>query len=114
MKKILLFLILTTLTNISYASFPSIDTLTSHQDTVKSETTLEYHQRMKAMGFNIANCLCTDCQKFKGEAISIKKTSSPAKKITTTLLNIGFFLLISILIIGLYSVYLIMCWISSI
>ena len=113
MKKLLWFLILIAITNISYASFPLNDTLILYQDTLKSETTLEYHQRMKAMGFDISNCLCTDCRKFKGESINFKKTSSNEKKMATTLRNIGGFLLTCILIIVFILLFLIIKSVSD-
>ena len=70
MKKIILLLItLTTLTNVSYASFPipfqpviSIDTIIIDTNKiVVKETTSEYHSRMQKEGFDIDNCMCIDC-----------------------------------------------------
>ena len=62
MKKIILILItLTAFTNVSYASFPIIDTLEIKQDTVKTETVAEYHLRMQKMGFDIDDCRCERC-----------------------------------------------------
>ena len=67
MKKLLLLLItLITFTNISYASFPITDTLKVKQDTIQTETVDQYHIRMQKMGFDIDNCKCDDCKKFKG------------------------------------------------
>ena len=71
MKKIILLLItLTTLTNVSYASFPipvqpviSIDTIIPDTNKiVVKETTSEYHSRMQKEGFDIDNCMCIDCR----------------------------------------------------
>ena len=62
MKKLLLILItLTTLTNVSYASFPVSDTLKVKQDSVQTETVEQYHTRMQKMGFDINLCQCKDC-----------------------------------------------------
>jgi len=62
MKKLLLLLItLTTLTNVSYASFPIVDTLKVKQDTVQTETVDQYHLRMQKMGFDIEDCKCELC-----------------------------------------------------
>ena len=62
MKKLLLLLItLTTLTNVSYASFPVTDTLKIKQDTVQTETGEQYHLRMQEMGFDIDDCRCEKC-----------------------------------------------------
>ena len=71
MKKIILLLItLTTLTNVSYASFPipvqtvmSIDTIIPDTNKiVVKEITSEYHYRMQKEGFDIDNCMCIDCR----------------------------------------------------
>ena len=78
MKKLILFLItITTLTNISYASFPvledfiiSIDTIIPDTNNIiKKETIEEYHLRMQKQGFDIDNCMCEDCRRFKGSYI---------------------------------------------
>ena len=110
MKKLLLillcFLALNTITN---ASFPTNDTLITKQDSLQSETTVQYHQRMESMGFDINLCQCIDCQKFKGN----KTSHQTSKTVTRTLLNVGLFLLIGILIIGLYLFYLILSWIGD-
>ena len=107
MKKILLILIyFLSLNTITYASFPTNDTLITKQDSLQTETTVEYHQRMASMGFDINLCQCIDCQKFKGS----KTTNQTSKTVTRTLLNVGLFLLIGILIIGLYLFYLILSW----
>mgnify|MGYP006096210351 CR=1 FL=1 len=63
---ILLLIIITSFTSVSYASFPITDTLEIKQDTVYAETVAEYHLRMEKMGFDIEDCRCDDCKKFKG------------------------------------------------
>ena len=74
MKKLILLLItLTTLTNVSYASFPVADTLKVKQDTVQTETVEQYHIRMQKMGFGISNCECKICR--EGNTV-INKTST--------------------------------------
>ena len=79
-KKIILLLItLTTLTNVSYASFPVTDTLKIKQDTVQTETVEQYHIRMQKMGFDINDCRCDDCKKFKG-INNIQKNGKTAQK----------------------------------
>ena len=65
-KLILLFIALTTFTNVSYASFPITDTLQIKQDTLQKETVALYHLRMQKMGFDIDDCRCDDCKIFKG------------------------------------------------
>jgi len=112
MKKLLLILLcFFSLNTITYASFPSPsnDTLITKYDSLKSETTVQYHQRMGSMGFDINLCQCKDCQKFKGS----KTSNQTSKTVTRTLLNVGLFLLIGVLIVGLYLFYLIISWIAS-
>ena len=114
MKKLLIILLcFFSLSTITYASFPfpstSNDTIITKQDSLQSETTVEYHQRMEGMGFDINLCQCKDCQKFKGN----KTSNKTSKTVTRTLLNVGLFLLIGILIIGLYLFYLILSWIGN-
>ena len=71
MNKIILLLItLTTLTNVSYASFPipvqpviSIDDIIPDTNKIEvKETTSEYHSRMHKESLDIDNCMCIDCR----------------------------------------------------
>jgi len=83
MKKLLLILItLTTITNESYASFPVADTLKVKQDTVQTETVEQYHIRMQKMGFDINDCKCDDCKKFKGINTALKNGETRQKQKT--------------------------------
>ncbi|MAX05011.1 MAG: hypothetical protein CMD19_00890 [Flavobacteriales bacterium] len=108
MKKLLLILLFFSLNTFAYASFPSNDTLITKQDSLQSETTVQYHQRMESMGFDINLCQCKDCQKFKGG-----KTSSQTSRTTTrTLINTSLFLVIGILIFTLYLGFQILSWIG--
>jgi Flp pilus assembly protein TadB len=67
MKKLFfIFFTLITFANVSYASFPVSDTLKVKQNTVETETVEQYHIRMQKMGFDINDCRCDDCKKFKG------------------------------------------------
>ena len=51
MKKLILLLItLTTLTNVSYASFPVADTLKMQQDIVQTEEIKQYHSSLTTNG----------------------------------------------------------------
>ena len=75
-KLLLLIIIITTFSNVSYASFPVIEISTTYIDTipdtnkvVNKETTEEYHIRIQKQGFDINNCMCEDCRKFKGSDI---------------------------------------------
>jgi hypothetical protein len=56
MKKLLFFLItLTTLTNVSYASFPIADTL-------QTEEIKQYHYNLQKMGIDLTSCKCVSCR----------------------------------------------------
>jgi len=60
MKKLVLLLI--TVTNVSYASFPVSDTLKVKQDTVQTEKIVQYHLKLQKQGFDISNCMCESCR----------------------------------------------------
>ena len=81
-KSILLLITLITLTNVSYASFPMTDTLKVKQDTVQTETVEQYHLRMQKMGFDINDCRCDDCKKFKGINTPLKNGEVKQKQKT--------------------------------
>jgi hypothetical protein len=63
-KKIILLLItLTTLTNVSYASFPIIaDTLEATIDTLQTEEIKQYHSNLIKMGIELSSCKCESCR----------------------------------------------------
>ena len=64
-KLLFLLIILTTLTNVSYASFPLpsvVDTPVT-DTTLNIETTEQYHLRIQKMGFDLSNCNCASCRK---------------------------------------------------
>ena len=84
MSKKILFLViaLISFTNVSYASFPITDTFEIKQDTVNTETVAEYHLRMQKMGFDIQDCRCDDCKKFKGINNAMKNGETRQKKKT--------------------------------
>jgi len=64
MKKLLfLLMILTTFTDVSFASFPIADTLEIKQDTLQTETVEQYHLRMQKMGVDLNSCKCISCRK---------------------------------------------------
>ena len=63
MKRIILLLItLTTLANVSYASFPVADTLKVKQDTLQTEEIQQYHYYIQQMGFDLSSCKCVSCR----------------------------------------------------
>ena len=81
-KLILLFIALTTFTNVSYASFPITDILHIKQDTLQKETVALYHLRMQKMGFDIDDCRCDDCKIFKGINTPLKNREVRQKQKT--------------------------------
>ena len=63
MKKLILLLItLTTLANVSYASFPVADTLKVKQDTIQTEEIKQYHYSLQKMGIDLNACRCESCR----------------------------------------------------
>ena len=64
MKKLLFLLImLITLTNVSYASFPIIaDTLETTIDTLQTEEIKQYHDHLIDMGIDLNSCKCESCR----------------------------------------------------
>tara|TARA_B110000014_G_C19942259_1_gene487543 strand:+ start:253 stop:693 length:441 start_codon:yes stop_codon:yes gene_type:complete len=63
MKKLLvLFITITTFTNVSYASFPVDTNKTDTTQVALKETTEQYHLRMEKQGFDIENCMCESCR----------------------------------------------------
>ena len=63
MKNLLfIFITLTTLPSVSYASFPVPNALMINQDTIKKESVEDYHLRLQKMGFDLESCKCEDCK----------------------------------------------------
>jgi hypothetical protein len=109
MKKLLLLLItLTTLINVSYASFPIADTLKVKQDTVQTETVEQYHIRMQKMGFDIDDCKCNDCKKFKGINNAMKNGESVQKKKTnykSLFATLGIWLVVAAVVFAIWFIW---------
>jgi hypothetical protein len=61
-KLILLFIALTTFTNVSYASFPITDALEIKQDTLQTEEIKQYHSSLIQMGIDLNSCKCVSCR----------------------------------------------------
>ena len=104
MKKLIFVLIMIiTLTNVSFASFPvtmeyviSIDTIKPDTNKIViKETTAEFHSLLEKEGFDIDNCMCEDCRRFKSSDIKKKKKLS---KIIRYLLFIPLALFVILLI----------------
>ena len=111
-KLILLLIVLTSFTNVSYASFPITDTLEIKLDTVKTETVAEYHLRMQKMGFDIQDCRCEDCKKFKGINNAMKNGETGKKKGSNKSLfvTLGIWLIVMIILLLVWIVRGIMNW----
>lgn len=111
MKRIILLLIiLTTLTNVSYASFPVMeDTLKIKVDTLTEKEDIEqYHLRLQKQGFDISNCMCVDCRRFKGvnntnqNSNSEEVTLSPLQSAKINMMFLGSAMLIGLVTISIY------------
>ena len=61
-KLILLLIVLTTFTNISYASFPVADTLETKVDSLQTEEIKQYHYSLQKMGVDLKSCKCESCR----------------------------------------------------
>ena len=109
MKKLIFLLItLITLTNVSYASFPvtmeyviSIDTIKPDTNKIViKETTAEFHSRLEKEGFDVDNCQCKDCRRFKGSDIKERQDRySNSRKYFATL-GAGVSILVLILVVS--------------
>ena len=125
MKKLILLLItLITLTNVSYASFPvtmdfviSIDTIIPDTNKIViKETTAEFHSRLEKEGFDIDNCMCEDCRRFKGSDIKERQDrhSNSRKFLGTLGVGVSIFVLILFVLLIVWIVKGIMSWDTSI
>ena len=109
MKKLIFLLIMIiTLTNVSYASFPvtmeyviSIDTIKPDTNKIViKETTAEFHSRLEKEGFDVDNCQCKDCRRFKGSDIKERQDRySNSRKYFATL-GAGVVILLLILVVS--------------
>ena len=73
---------LTTLTNVSYASFPIItDTLETTTDTLQTEEIKQYHYSLQQMSVDLKSCRCESCRHGVTPLVSKPKTLSNKKEI---------------------------------
>ncbi len=105
-KLLLLFITLITLINVSYASFPIIETRIDIPivDTISNTESIDaYHLRMQKMGFDLSSCKCESCRAGipTPENIIVKTGKVQAKDIWAILKVV----LILLLIIGILIVY---------
>ena len=109
-----------TLTNVSFASFPvtmeyviSIDTIKPDTNKIViKETTAEFHSRLEKEGFDVDNCQCEDCRRFKGSDIKEREDRySNARKYFVTLgVGVSIFVLILFVLLIVWIVKGIMSW----
>ena len=90
-KFLFLFIALSSLVNVSYASFPITDILQIKQDTLQKETVEQYHIRMQKMGFDIDDCRCDDCKIFKSINTTLKNGEVRQKQKTNVWLLVKTF-----------------------
>ena len=120
MKKLILLLItLITLTNVIYASFPVTMDLVISSDTiipdtnkiVIKETTAEFHSRLEKEGFDIDNCMCEDCRRFKGSDIKERQDRHSNSRSFFGTLGIGLVIFVIILavavIVGIFRFFIV-------
>ena len=105
-----IFILMTLITfNVSYASFPvtmepviSIDTIIPDTNKIViKETTAEFHYRLEKEGFDIDNCMCEDCRRFKGSDIKEREDRHANSRKFFGTLGIGALILVIILGIAL-------------
>ena len=112
-KFLFLFIALSSLVNVSYASFPITDILQIKQDTLQKETVEQYHLRMHKMGFDIQHCRCDDCKKFKGINNAMKNGETRQKQktnYTSLLVTMGVWLIVIIILLLVWIVRGVMNW----
>ena len=107
MKKLILLLItLTTLANVSYASFPisSVVDTPIADTTLNIETTEQYHLRIQKMGFDLKSCNCASCR--ADIPIDIEGINSDATKwyLKGPMIFVWLILLVSFVILVYYSI----------
>ena len=101
-KFLFLFIALSSLVNVSYASFPITDILQIKQDTLQKETVEQYHIRMQKMGFDIDDCRCDDCKIFKGINAPLKNGEVRQKQKTnykSLLVTMGVWIIVMIILL---------------
>ena len=104
-RLIIIFFILTSLTIVSYASFPIPSILdTPITDTILNvETTEQYHQRIQNAGFDISNCKCKVCR--ESNAVINKTSTNGNVRRMYILAGVLFGILIIWFVIMMSSVY---------
>ena len=102
-KKLLILLItLTTFNNVSYASFPIDTNRTDTSKVVVKETTEQYHLRLEKQGFDISNCMCIDCRKFKGSLFNTESNLTPDQKAHVNIVFLAAAMIIGFITLAIY------------
>lgn len=85
-------------TNVSYSSFPVLDTLKVKQDTLQTEEIKKYHSNLIKMGIDLNDCKCESCRKsnkfLKND--TIQQSSARGLYILSGLILLGVIIWISI------------------
>ena len=105
MKKIILLLItLTTFMNVSFASFPVLDTLKVKQETIQKETADAYHLRMQKMDIDLNSCKCESCRNGISPLTNNREVNKPLNQFKRIWLPIIITMAILAVILGLLLV----------
>ena len=98
---ILLLIIITSFTSVSYASFPIIsDALEIKQDTLQTEEIKQYHSSLIKMGFDLNTCKCESCRNGIAPLTNSREVNKPLSQFQRIWLPI--IIIITILSIILY------------
>ncbi len=63
--------------NVSYASFPVIDTLEIKQDTLQTEEIKKYHSSLIKMGVDLSSCKCVSCSNGIAPLTNTREVNKP-------------------------------------
>ena len=100
-KLILLFITITTLTNISYASFPVDTNKTDTTQVVIQETTEQYHLRIEKQGFDVESCVCESCR----NGLTMRNIKTVNSRSSSSLYKVAAVLLILTLTLNVFGVW---------
>jgi len=111
MKKLILLLItLTTLTNVSYASFPIIwDTIETTIDTLQTEEIKKYHDHLIQMGVDLNSCKCESCRNGIAPLTNNREVNKPLNQFKRIWLPI----IITMAILAIVLVILLFRWVED-
>ena len=90
--------------NVSFASFPVLDTLKVKQETIQKETADAYHLRMQKMGIDLNSCKCVSCRNGIAPLTNNRKVNKPLNQFKRIWLPIIITMAILAVILGLLLV----------